>query len=565
MIKRVTAVLSFMAVALQLSAGVVTEQRARKVAVNFMSGRVPSKSVTLLQHRATKASEEQLIYIYNFGTTGFVIIAGDDNAAPVLAYSTESSFSLDGAPDAVTAWVEAAKKHILEARAATRSASIHSAEWARLEKGAGTKADENSERVLNTAKWGQASPYNDQTPVINGDHAFTGCTATATAIIMRYHKWPEAGHGTIPGYHLDKDNGQSFTVPDHVLGHKYEWDKMPLEYTSTSTKEQKEAVAILMSDVGAMAEMNYGTDGSAAAVDHAERGLVRYMDYDDNLGPVEHGEMSANEIKSILKSEIDANRPVLTEGQSSTSGHAFVVDGYNAHDQFHINWGWNGNDNGFFSLGYFGDYTRNVVYHIKIQKSSGVKHYPKTLDYEGIVKGYSEPGTGKIQVTANLHNTHYINNYVGQIAIGKIDAKGNLVEIVSEARDVDEVYRYFSLSFDCTIKTPVNIGDGLIPVHKPYGTDEWVKAIFEGNAEYKFQIAPLNTIDKFEKVTSISIDPESRQLRVNTLPDADIFILTSNSTVRKQTVISLDDPDLASAFYLYIRYGADEIRMTIRK
>lgn len=565
MIKRVTAVLSFMAVALQLSAGVVTEQRARKVAVNFMSGRVPSKSVTLLQHRATKASEEQLIYIYNFGATGFVIIAGDDNAAPVLAYSTESSFSLDGAPDAVTAWVEAAKKHILEARAATRSASIHSAEWARLEKGAGTKADENSERVLNTAKWNQHSPFNDQTPVINGSHAVTGCVATATAIIMRYHKWPESGHGTIPGYHIDKTNGESFTVPDHVLGHKYEWDKMPLEYNSSSTNEQKEAVARLMSDVGAMVEMNYGVGESSSNNEHSVNGLVHYMEYDDNLEWIFTNEWSDDEVISIIKDEIDANRPILTSGDGTRTGHSYVVDGYNARNQMHINWGWGGTNNGFYAYGNFGDYSRDVELFIKIQKSSGVRHHPKTMNYEGIIKNDAEPGTGNLKVYVNLHNTHITNNYVGQIAIGKIDAKGNLVEIVSEARDVDEVCKYFSLSFDCTIKTPVNIGDGLIPVHKPYGTDEWVKAIFEGNAEYKFQIAPLNTVDKFEKVTSISIDPESRQLRVNTLPDADIFILKSNSTVRKQTVMSLDDPDLASAFYLYIRYGADEIIMTIRK
>lgn len=37
-------------------------------------------------------------------------------------------------------------------------------------------------------------------------------------------------------------------------------------------------------------------------------------------------------------------------GQSTAGGHAFVCDGYDADDYFHINWGWDGGGDGYFRL-----------------------------------------------------------------------------------------------------------------------------------------------------------------------------------------------------------------------
>ena len=51
-----------------------------------------------------------------------------------------------------------------------------------------------------TAKWDQLSPYNKFCPMINNVRTVTGCVATAMAILMRYHQWPDAGTGTLPAY-----------------------------------------------------------------------------------------------------------------------------------------------------------------------------------------------------------------------------------------------------------------------------------------------------------------------------------------------------------------------------
>lgn len=37
-------------------------------------------------------------------------------------------------------------------------------------------------------------------------------------------------------------------------------------------------------------------------------------------------------------------------GNGPGGGHAWVVDGYDSNDLFHMNWGWGGTDNGWYDL-----------------------------------------------------------------------------------------------------------------------------------------------------------------------------------------------------------------------
>jgi len=57
----------------------------------------------------------------------------------------------------------------------------------------------------------------------------------------------------------------------------------------------------------------------------------------------------------MLKTELDASRPVYYSGRNNNDGHAFVCDGYtdavgSVDMRFHINWGWGGMSNGYFTI-----------------------------------------------------------------------------------------------------------------------------------------------------------------------------------------------------------------------
>ena len=140
----------------------------------------------------------------------------------------------------------------------------------------------------------------------------------------------------------------------------YDWDNMPNKLTSSSPSTQKNAVATLMYHCGVAVEMDYNSDGrgssSAYTVDlgggrpSAEKALKTYFGYATTLQGKQSANMSASAWKSLLKNELDNQRPILYRGQSSIGGHAFICDGYDNNDHFHFNWGWGGQANGFFSL-----------------------------------------------------------------------------------------------------------------------------------------------------------------------------------------------------------------------
>jgi hypothetical protein len=97
----------------------------------------------------------------------------------------------------------------------------------------------------------------------------------------------------------------------------------------------------------------------------------------------------------MIKTELNAARPVLYSGSSYSTSHLFVCDGYDNNNLFHINWGWGGSSNGYFELSaldpYFldiggggsGGYNIDQYITIGIQKptASPVVSYNITADY----------------------------------------------------------------------------------------------------------------------------------------------------------------------------------------
>ena len=51
-----------------------------------------------------------------------------------------------------------------------------------------------------------------------------------------------------------------------------------------------------------------------------------------------------------IKAEIFAGRPIVYAGFQSNGGHAYVIDGYDAFNRVHVNWGWGGFGDGYFDL-----------------------------------------------------------------------------------------------------------------------------------------------------------------------------------------------------------------------
>lgn len=281
-------------------------------------------------------------YVFSLQPKGFVIVAADDRVEPILGYSYDNDFVVANMPDHVRSWlgnyelqIEAVAKSDLQSDPTTQS------KWTRLKNGQSIiTRNGNSVGPLLTTQWDQGWPYNALCPSdeASNEQCPTGCTTTATAQIMNYWQYPAKGIG----HHSYKLESGTVSKQSAFFNETYyQWDSMDVNHV--------EAISTLMYHVGVAMDMDYNPGGSAAYLSSAEIGLQRYFDYSDSSIYLHRENYDDNSWIELLKSSIANNKPVLYEGYGS-SGHAWVVDGYDNQDLFHMNFGWGGNSDGYYSI-----------------------------------------------------------------------------------------------------------------------------------------------------------------------------------------------------------------------
>jgi hypothetical protein len=103
--------------------------------------------------------------------------------------------------------------------------------------------------------------------------------------------------------------------------------------------------------------MDYGAS-SGACNTPAENALQDHFGYDNDLDVDSWGSLtSVSSWESALITDIDNNRPIYYTGRrtsgTGTVGHAWVMDGYDntaSTTLFHMNWGWGGQSDGWFTV-----------------------------------------------------------------------------------------------------------------------------------------------------------------------------------------------------------------------
>jgi len=190
-------------------------------------------------------------------------------------------------------------------------------------------------------KWDQVYPYNMLLPKVDGKPCVTSCGATALAQICYYYRWPERGHGM----------GDLRTVDDQVIrivleNDRFDYDKMLLTYDENSSDEAKQAVALLMRNIASGgAVLSWDISGSPAP-----SALPYFFSYDKGIMHLPAGYFSQEDMEAIIRSELDEKRPVLISGSNGAIGHEFICDGYNDKGEFHFNYGWGGEEDGWSTL-----------------------------------------------------------------------------------------------------------------------------------------------------------------------------------------------------------------------
>ena len=358
-IKRFLITVLLVAMATAASARPVSVGEAQKAARFYLgmtvSNAVAGDNLAALPPMVDEAGRP-VLYIFNIGDRGFIIMSAHTFAPPVIGYSLEGRYERDSLPPALLEYAEGYRRDIalaaVEGGVDENTVARHMAEWEALLQGdkgyyakRGTKG---CEQLLRT-QWNQSAGYNDMCPMdSSGKHAVTGCVATAMAQIIRYHSYPEKGFGTSSYAHMQY--GRLTAVHDSVT---YDYSNMPNTVSSSSPAVQKNAVSLLCLHCGIAVHMNYqgtwNTSGSGAYVTDVP-GYIQHFGYFRSYFRYKT-DMGDSLWHVMLRHELDQRRPILYQGHSAEGGHAFVCDGYHENDYtYHFNWGWGGHGDGFYTL-----------------------------------------------------------------------------------------------------------------------------------------------------------------------------------------------------------------------
>lgn len=565
----------------------ITVEQAKQMADSFWqsshASRSSKPSLVLAfnsERLATRSSSiSPAYYVFNNSNgPGFVIVAGDDIAMPILGYSFENEASATNLPVNMKMWLN----HIREDVNKARNNNIKAVEavtnaWKSFSTGSTVVR-------METAMWDQWLPYNQFCPTINSNGTYTGCVITALAIVMRYHQWPQAGKGTLPGYVTNK---YTITVPGITLGHTYNWTNMPLQYTNYSYSSGEE-VAVLMRDLGIMLKADYGpygTEGTSAYTSDIPSAIIKHMDYDKTARFISRDYYTTTEWNSLMKQELNSNRPVIYSGANDLGGHAFVLDGYTDKNYYSVNWGWSGYYNGYFLLtaldpegqgaGGSGAYNNYQAAIIGIQKNIGsegieeLQFVPCEIESK-YVYGFAIDNDVTSGTTFMLYTGGIMNSgsdiFYGDIKFAVTDKQGNIIDdlYIWEDRNLQPNYYNWFTNY-LTFNHPILPGYRIRGYYKSEKTPEWT--LIKGNEEEccKWEL-PIADEYSIEETTLMTFNKENHILTLQTKDGVTVSLKDENGNdyssycSRRENQITVNTSELQGGRYNLTLQKGDDIK-----
>ena len=303
------------------SANPITKGQALNIASKYISN--PTLSNKIPKTRSLKANEQPAYYIFTSSNDDkFVIVSGESKLNEVVAYGDKMSKDESKQSPYFKQFLKDYERVVKAVRSNTIQASTTPSQLKR------------KVEPLLTCKWSQYAPFNKYTPVIQGDRTPTGCVATATAQVMYHHKWPK----NRPTDYI------ASTGDEARMSSTYWWDDMKDTSNKMFSSRSQQAVGVLMYDIGKAVRMRYYHKGSDSNLQNACNALRHNFDY--TVRYLVKDVLPANEFLKEVMQELSDGYPVLVVG----GPHAFVYDGYDEQGFIHTNWGWGGQEDGYFDI-----------------------------------------------------------------------------------------------------------------------------------------------------------------------------------------------------------------------
>lgn len=397
-----------------LTALPVDKKTAQKAAENYLRFNQLQHSNLTLYTTLNASNGDNTIYIFNIGNEGFIMVSANDEVEPILGYSFNGAYDTSRVNPLFRDWSQTYSQAIEQYSQSVNVQADAQAilQWNALKDNNASFFAKNAAKNVNPivqSKWGQGWGYNEYCPSMDGNHVVVGCVATAMAQIIRYWEYPRVGFGSSSYRH--SYYGRQTVYHDSVI---YDYSNMPLEVHYWDIDQTEiNAISLLSYHCGVSVSMNYQnpnyTSGSGASLNDVPEGLSHFGYVDSYHLVKDH--YPETEWKAILMNELDHGRPMVYQGfAQSGGGHAFVCDGYrNNGEKFHFNWGWDGYQDGYFTLSDMNSYVLNQAAVINIHPS-GIASLHDTLycapDGRGDGSSWSSP-TSNISAASQLRGIYH--------------------------------------------------------------------------------------------------------------------------------------------------------------
>ena len=289
-------------------------------------------------------------YVVQFEPEGWALISADDRVQPLIGYSDKGLFQKEEAPEAALFWLEKRAKEIQVIK--SLKGLKRDLNWEAYSLRSDNK--ENIIKPLIKVNWNQNGAYAKYCPIDKkGKRTLVGCVAVAMAQVMSVYQYPKAPKGN--GVYWKPNESQSTYIT--LKNEKpYDWEKI------MSGADNKDEVARLLYHCGVAVRMKYGADVSTAYMVDIREGFIHnfcyrhdslkhYVKlYDEITGEnsfTRHA-YSDERWSNLILNELKQGRPIIYS--LGLLSHAANVDGFDGVNAFHLNYGWGGESNGYYTL-----------------------------------------------------------------------------------------------------------------------------------------------------------------------------------------------------------------------
>lgn len=383
----------------------VTEAEARTVASNWLNTMDDSQSYTILDVLTNldyDIGEDLTFYVIRYDNPAFVIVPATKFVRPILAYNTRGGVG-DNFNEGETHgafYLFSSYNRAIEIHESTEAyMDLAQSQWAVGPTCTGANSNYGGAALLehyHTSRWmGRDQIFNCMTEFNtwpnphNRTRGFNTCVPTAVSQIIKYYRHPYQGSTVIPAY----SSNASINHQTHI----YDYEIMPFKsgnwgvtggfgqnpnptgpngpfdlyypycgdgtITNRADAPTMAQMGQLLFNAGSSAKMHwfvgtYQASGTWAA------GMASNFDYNflsNNSISTQasfHGITLGNTVlspslfKQKIRTSILDERPVLFAGFTSPTGggHAFLLDGFQCDNFFHVALGFSGEYDGYYHL-----------------------------------------------------------------------------------------------------------------------------------------------------------------------------------------------------------------------